>query len=210
MPAPERRRWFSLSLRTVMIGMTVISVGFSWFLHHRQLKIAEPERIERKYDAFGFGDSFFGWEVPESWSWLRPLSVPEIRRASLSTRHPNTEEFLEFVRRASSVRVNREHWMGDLTRCFSSRTRELHIWGDFVQAQDLTDLSAAPRLLKLQCEPPLSAAAVRAILSHATLEDVSLPATVVNRAALTNLSSTHVKRMTLEFMNTEGLVDRFP
>jgi len=30
MPAPKRRRWLSLSLRTVMIGMTVVSVGFGW------------------------------------------------------------------------------------------------------------------------------------------------------------------------------------
>ena len=44
MPAPNRRRWFSLSLRTVLIGMTVISVGFAWFLHHRREKIAERER----------------------------------------------------------------------------------------------------------------------------------------------------------------------
>jgi hypothetical protein len=33
MPAPKRRRWFSLSLRTLLIGMTLISVGFAWFLH---------------------------------------------------------------------------------------------------------------------------------------------------------------------------------
>jgi hypothetical protein len=33
MPAPKRRRWFSLSLRTLLIGMTLISVGFASFLH---------------------------------------------------------------------------------------------------------------------------------------------------------------------------------
>jgi hypothetical protein len=32
MPAPKRRRWFSLSLRTVLIGVTVISVGVGWLL----------------------------------------------------------------------------------------------------------------------------------------------------------------------------------
>jgi hypothetical protein len=151
MPIPKRRRWFSRSLRTLLIGMTVISVGLAWFLHHRREKIAERERIEKRYDAFDFGGSFFGWELPEAWTWLVPLSVPEIRRANLSTEHPNTEEFLEFVRRASIVPVNREHWLGDLTRCFSSRTRELLVRGDFVQSQDLTDLSAAPRLHKLRC-----------------------------------------------------------
>jgi hypothetical protein len=41
MPTLKRRRWFSLSLRTVMMGMTLISVGFAWFLHHRWGKFVE-------------------------------------------------------------------------------------------------------------------------------------------------------------------------
>lgn len=42
MSAAKRRRWFSLSLRTVM---TLISVGFGWFLYQRREKIAEKERL---------------------------------------------------------------------------------------------------------------------------------------------------------------------
>jgi hypothetical protein len=185
MPAPKRRRWFSLSLRTVLIGMTVLSVGFWWFLHYRREKVAERGRIEAKYDAFEFGESLLGWELPaapaadssDPWKWLRFLATPEVRRVDLSTNDPNTEEFLSLVRQASVVRVNREHWMGDVTRCLSSNTRELDVWGGFLQSQDLTDLSAAPYLRKLHCEPPLSAAGVRAVLSHRALEDVSLPGT---------------------------------
>jgi hypothetical protein len=33
MPAPKRRRWFSLSLRTLLIGVTLIRVLFSVGLH---------------------------------------------------------------------------------------------------------------------------------------------------------------------------------
>jgi hypothetical protein len=36
MPAPKRRRWFALSLRTVMIGITLISGLFGWLLHYRR------------------------------------------------------------------------------------------------------------------------------------------------------------------------------
>ena len=41
MSGPKRRRWFSLSLRTLLIGMTLLSVLFAWFLHHRREKVAE-------------------------------------------------------------------------------------------------------------------------------------------------------------------------
>src|SRR5258708_88865 len=98
MPAPKRRRWFSLSLRTLLIGVTVISVLFGWFLHHRGVKIAEKERLEAQFLDSGvhvaFEDDLLGWTVPARqrldgcgvgepidldeplvWSWLRTISA---------------------------------------------------------------------------------------------------------------------------------------
>jgi hypothetical protein len=93
MPAPKRRRWFSLSLRTLLIGMTVLSVGFAWFLHHRNQRIAERDRLLKEYPqssslqmgrigsgptiGLEFCDTLLGWELPEprfSWDATTPVS----------------------------------------------------------------------------------------------------------------------------------------
>lgn len=31
MASPKRRRWYSLSLRTLLVGMILLSVVFAWF-----------------------------------------------------------------------------------------------------------------------------------------------------------------------------------
>jgi hypothetical protein len=81
MSAPKRRRWFSLSLRTLLIGITLVSVLFAWFLYHRRVKTAERDQLLKEYHSaisrgrfggVGFGpavqlefrDTLFGWELP--------------------------------------------------------------------------------------------------------------------------------------------------
>ena len=185
MPAPKRRRWFSLSLRSVMIGMTLISVGFAWFLHHRRQKIAEKERLYDEYHAidFGFEDVILGWEIPyhdsgyDRWWWLRAISAPQVTRVEfhfdMGVDETPVNDILPLARGAKDIWLDQHpQFPGLLEKIVSANTRELVVTNEG-PAEDFEALALAPNLRELHCiDLNLSESALALVLAHPTLEVV--------------------------------------
>jgi hypothetical protein len=223
MPVPKRRRWFSLSLRTVLIGMTVVSVGFAWFLHHRREKIAEKERLEREFsDSVGlhFSDTFFGWDLPprrfsrtggagsplgmvDQWDWLRPMSVPVLRQVGVNLFAPIPKGLPELARHVPSIHIgveiagyrSEQKFDEALALLLSENTQELGILGE---ADDLTPLSQAPQLKRLECTR-LTAASFATVLDHPRLEQVSCEVRGDELASLPSGTSSSLQRLAIRF-----------
>jgi hypothetical protein len=197
MPIPKRRRWFSLSLRTLLIGMTLISGLFGWFLHHRREKIAERNRLLKKYPPYRgvlgieeepvhliFADHFFGYELPDerysakAWQWLRPLSVPFLDGIFIEFNdgNPISEEVAELSRRSSYLDLNGSEPVppGTLERLLSRRTRDLNI---DVQVADheLDAIGQAPNLRSFDSYfQPLKAESLQALFAHRGLNELEV------------------------------------
>jgi hypothetical protein len=210
MPAPKPRRWFSLSLRTVMIGMTVVSVGFAWFLHHRREKTAEKERLKREFAgpgvSLGFCDHLFGWELSEdpfgddSWWWLRPATVPKLIQIDLDTRYRLPSGVESIAREVPSVQV--QMGLGRLLaplHVLSAKTRSLHINGDSA-FDEVICLAEAPNLQTFEGYAPCNANTLRDVFRHPHLEVVRLQASAEELSAVSASESLQIRSLELEFV----------
>jgi hypothetical protein len=77
----QRRSRFSISLRTLLIGVALVSALFAWQFHYRGQKVKERDRIRTLMSSFELHVNFryviLGWEVPENLSWLWVIALPE-------------------------------------------------------------------------------------------------------------------------------------
>lgn len=107
MTPSNQPRWYSLSLRTLLIAVTLLGVVFAR-IPSRQLAIAKRDRLQKLQVSTSyaysveFSNSIAGWDLPEPtytnlkgggqrkqndvW-WLRPLSAPVLRSLDLSNEH---------------------------------------------------------------------------------------------------------------------------
>jgi Leucine-rich repeat (LRR) protein len=191
MPARKRRRWFSLSLRTLLIGMTLVSVGFAWFLHHRRAKIAERERLSRKLrspNSAYFVDSILGWDLPygdaenDKWYWLRLAAIPRIHSMSLSI-GPSTvpsDDVLAAAQKAHEVELYQHQYSPQLlAKVLSTNTTDLSLTGNGL-ADQIVEISRAPNLQNLTYNGLIhNLKPVAAILDHQHLQHSHFGATAV-------------------------------
>jgi hypothetical protein len=181
MAAPKRRRWYSLSLRTLMIGMTLASVWFWWYFHHRGGSVAEKERLQKLYGTLSgavgnerpaveleFHDILFAWELPnpkprapDPWWWLRPVTAPRLHGVDLyiGRVRPLTDEAVELARSVPCLRVRSSNMPPNaLQRLITAKTRELYLYPE-VQAEKLAVITHAPQLRVLSLKCPSNVAA---------------------------------------------------
>lgn len=181
MAAVKRRRWYSLSLRTLMIGMTLASVWFWWYFHHRGGSVAEKARLQKLYGSLSgrvgsdrpaveleFHDILFAWELPnpkprmaDPWWWLRPVTAPRLHSVDLyiGPGRPLTDEAVELARSVPCLRIRSSGLRSDvLERLLTPRTEELYLYPE-VSAEKLAVITQSPRLRVLSLRCPSNATA---------------------------------------------------
>jgi hypothetical protein len=181
MPSSKRRRWHSLSLRTLMMGMTLASVWFWWYFHHRGSRVAEKARLQKLYGTLSgsvgserpaveleFHDVLFAWELPnpepragDPWWWLRPVTAPRLHSVDLyiGPGRPLTDEAVELARSVPCLRVRSSRLPPDvLERLLTPRTEELFLYPE-VRADKLAVIGQASHLRVLSLRCPSDAAA---------------------------------------------------
>src|SRR5436190_3689357 len=192
------RRWLSVSLRTMLIGVTMLSAVFAWFLHHRQTMVRSRERFEKILPSqvkLTFRDSLLGADLPQlgrdqrqktsagdRW-WLgRWAAGPRLHAVEINnwkeSRLP--DDFPAFVRQAREVQLHHCDFSDrELRQWFSANTESLEIVpaSGFLSTQGLTCLAAAPNLKRLRLEAyyfgrGYGAHCLQAILSHPALEEI--------------------------------------
>lgn len=199
MPAPQRRRWFSLSLRTLLVAITLLSVVFGWFLHHRRVKLEERQILTSRYASVGgveFRDEVLGWQLPEkpvdwicglggestaeerdAWRWLRFLSTPQLDSVRFAhDTAPLPPDFCQTAARARLVQIILRRLSPDeLGSCLSGSTEHFHYYqGEAEYCASLPWLGRGTNLRKLLIDLSLGPAAVEQVFALPRLEDAAL------------------------------------
>lgn len=157
----KKRRWFSLSLRTIFICVTLFSGGLAWFAYRRN-EIRQVERLAGAVRASGgFADclqvAFDRGSVDYGQLPLyTPFIHPKLYGVYLRSDHPEalTHEFLEAARTARRLRFNGTAWDDEsFSSCLSENTLALGMLCPRVTRQGLASLERCPKLSSLDIRP---------------------------------------------------------
>lgn len=211
MPTPKRRRWFSLSLRTVLIGMTLISMGFAWFLHYRREKIAERDRLLKKLrspSSAYFVDSILGWDLPyedpenDEWYALRLMAIPRVHGIKLSVGSSALpgDDVLAMAREAREVELRQDRYSPKLlANVLSTNTTDLSLTGNGL-ADQIVDIHYAPNLESVAYHGVIhNLNPVAAILDHPHLKRAHFGATAVLLSELRAQHQTKLQTLGITF-----------
>lgn len=157
----HKRRWFSLSLRTIFVGITLLSAALAWFAYRRN-EIREVERMATAVRAsgghadclqvlFGNGGVDYG-----HFPLYTPFIRPKLYGVMLRSDRPEdlTREFREAARTAQYLRLSGDAWNDDsFASCLSENTRSVNMWCPRVTRQGLASLELCPKLTSLDIRP---------------------------------------------------------
>lgn len=192
-----RRSWYSVSLRTLLIGMTLLSMLCAWQFYYRGQAVREQKRIVGMFAGTkshpGFRYMLLGWDVPYKFAKLWRFSFPELESVTLRPDGvtPLPDTFCEIARQCQKVEYEGSEGGDDayLRRCASDNLQELLIMRNGVTGECLAFVGECPNLRKIEVRfVPLTAKSLAAILNHPRIEVLDIDAETDDLANLGELT----------------------
>lgn len=190
------RRWCTLSLRTMLVGITLLSVFFAWQFYYRGQKVRERDRIVAMLAGrnahVNFRYTILGWKVPESSAWLWRIAFPEPEsiRLTANAATPLPAELCEIAQRCAKVEYEGSSGGEDayLRRCLSSNTKELLVSRNDVSGECLAFVGDCPNLRVVEARfVTLRTKSLAALLNHPRIEQLEIDAEVEDFSLLGEL-----------------------
>lgn len=179
------RRWCTLSLRTMLIGITLLSVLFAWQFYYRGQKVRERDRIVAMLTGsnahVNFRYTILGWKMPESYAWLWRIAFPEPESICLTTNAatPLPAEFCEIAQHCAKVEYQGYSGGEDayLRHCLSGQTQDINVWNNGVSGECLGCVGDCPNLRTVEARyVVLTTKSMAAMLSHPRIEQLEIKA----------------------------------
>jgi hypothetical protein len=207
-----KRRWTSLSLRTLLLGVTLFSMVCAWLLHYRRGMHLARERFETTAPRgvkLTFRDSLLGLELPEgptvktsqsepspqdAWRFVRWFAGPRLHEVAIlnTTQLSRADGFQSLVQDSSNIRLQGCDVTDQVLRQWvSPHTAGLEIipQSGYLGTKGLTCLEQAPNLKRLRLAvyyfgQGYGAQCLRSVFSHRSLEEVEVWPDVADLSAV--------------------------
>lgn len=174
-----------LSLRVLLIVVTVASLLFAWQFYYRAQAIRDSERIGKLFSAtdshINFDWRLWGWSVPAEWERLYYIAIPEpsVGFIQPSTEQPLSEEMYDIARRCPAIEFSAhdEFLKPDdarslLRRCISERTERIRVTGNYLDRKCLSFIGDHPQLKCVESGVSLGKVSLLPLLHHPALEEL--------------------------------------
>ena len=184
-----RRRWFTVSLRTLIILVTAFSALCAWQFYYRRQALREIEEIRKTLAGTDAGINFdfylFGYEIkqtdPNQMPLLWHVGIPRLQTIFVRTddHKPLLPKVAKLARRFPEVRIEGGGGCTDalLRSCVSDNTEVLTVHPSDLSADCFTFVHDCPKLKEVEATfLMLSGKSMEALLTHPTIERLEVTA----------------------------------